>query len=79
MAKSYLLDQKRVLPCAVWLSGEYGLSDMYVGVPALIGAAGVEKIVEFTTNDEEKAMFAKSVESVQGLIQACKDIEPSLA
>jgi len=79
MAKSYLLDQKRVLPCAVWLSGEYGLSDLYVGVPALIGASGVEKVIEFTTNDDEKAMFAKSVESVQGLIQACKDIEPSLA
>ena len=79
MAKSYLLDQKRVLPCAVWLSGEYGLSDLYVGVPALIGADGVEKIVQFTTNDDEKAMFAKSVESVNGLIQACKDIEPSLA
>ena len=79
MAKSYLLDQKRVLPCAVWLSGEYGLSDLYVGVPALIGAAGVEKIIEFTTNDEEKAMFEKSVASVQGLLQACKDIEPSLA
>jgi malate dehydrogenase len=79
MAKSYLLDQKRVLPCAVWLSGEYGLSDLYVGVPALIGANGVEKVIEFTTNDDEKAMFAKSVASVQGLIQACKDIEPSLA
>src|SRR5690606_35480329 len=75
----YLLDQKRVLPCAVWLSGEYGLSDLYVGVPALLGANGVEKTIEFTTNDDEKAMFAKSVESVQGLIQACKDIEPSLA
>ena len=79
MAKSYLLDQKRVLPCAVWLSGEYGLSDLYVGVPALIGAGGVEKIVEFTTNDEEKAMFEKSVASVQGLLQACKDIDASLA
>jgi malate dehydrogenase len=79
MAKSYLLDQKRVLPCAVWLSGEYGLKDLYVGVPAMLGANGVEKVVEFTTNDEEKAMFAKSVASVQGLIQACKDIEPSLA
>jgi malate dehydrogenase len=79
MAKSYLLDQKRVLPCAVWLSGEYGLSDLYVGVPALIGANGVEKVIEFTTNDEEKAMFAKSVASVQGLIQSCKDLEPSLA
>ena len=79
MAKSYLLDQKRVLPCAVWLSGEYGLSDLYVGVPALIGANGVEKVVEFTTNDEEKAMFEKSVASVQGLLQACKDIDASLA
>ena len=79
MAKSYLLDQKRVLPCAVWLSGEYGLSDLYVGVPALIGANGVEKVVEFTTNDEEKAMFEKSVASVQGLLQACKDIDSSLA
>ena len=78
MARSYLLDQKRVLPCAVWLSGEYGLSDLYVGVPALIGAGGVEKVIEFTTNDDEKAMFAKSVESVQGLIQACKDIDGSL-
>lgn len=79
MAKSYLKDEKRVLPCAVWLSGEYGLSDLYVGVPALIGAAGVEKVVEFTTNDDEKAMLAKSVASVQGLIQACKDIDSSLA
>jgi malate dehydrogenase len=79
MARSYLLDQKRVLPCAVWLSGEYGLSDLYVGVPALIGANGVERVVEFTTNDEEKAMFEKSVKSVQGLIQACKDIDASLA
>jgi malate dehydrogenase len=79
MARSYLLDQKRVLPCAVWLSGEYGISDLYVGVPALIGAKGVEKVVQFTTNDDEKAMFKKSVESVQGLIQACKDIDGSLA
>ena len=76
MAKSYLKDKKRVLPCAVYLTGQYGLKDLYVGVPAVIGAGGVEKIVEFTTNDDEKAMFAKSVESVQGLIEACKDIEP---
>ena len=79
MAESYLKDKKRVLPCAAFLTGEYGLNDLYVGVPVLIGAGGVEKIVEFSTNDEEKAMFAKSVESVQGLIQACKDIEPALA
>ena len=79
MAKSYLLDKKRVLPCAVWVEGQYGLDGMYVGVPALIGAGGVEKVVEFPMNDDEKAMFAKSVESVRGLIQACKDIEPALA
>ena len=79
MAKSYLLDKKRVLPCAVWVEGQYGLDGMYVGVPALIGSGGVEKVVEFPMNDDEKAMFAKSVESVRGLIQACKDIEPALA
>ena len=79
MANSYLKDKKRVLPVAAYLTGQYGVNDMYVGVPALIGANGVERIVEFSTNDEEKAMFAKSVASVQGLIEACKGIEPSLA
>ena len=79
MSESYLKDKKRLLPCAAHLTGQYGVDDLYVGVPALIGAAGVEKIVEFTTNDDEKAMFAKSVESVNGLIQACKDIDGSLA
>jgi len=78
MAKSYLKDKKRVLPCAVYLNGEYGLSGLYVGVPAVIGKDGVEKIIQFPTNDDEKAMFAKSVESVQGLMEACKTIEPSL-
>ena len=78
MAKSYLFDQKRVLPVAAHVAGEYGVSDMYVGVPAIIGAAGVEKVIEFTLNDDEKAMFAKSVDSVKGLIQACKDIDESL-
>ncbi|WP_140984385.1 malate dehydrogenase [Asticcacaulis tiandongensis] len=79
MAKSYLKDKKRVLPVAAFLSGEYGLSDLYVGVPAVIGKDGVEKVIEFSTNDAEKEMFAKSVASVQGLIEACKGIEPSLA
>ncbi|MDB5455171.1 MAG: malate dehydrogenase, NAD-dependent [Caulobacter sp.] len=78
MATSYLKDKKRVLPCAAYLTGQYGLSGLYVGVPVMIGAAGVERIVEFTTDANEKAMFAKSVESVQGLIEACKVIEPSL-
>jgi malate dehydrogenase len=79
MAKSYLLDKKRVLPCAAWLSGQYGLNGLYVGVPVVIGAGGAERILEFSMNDDEKAMFAKSVESVQGLIEACKQIDPSLA
>lgn len=79
MAKSYLLDKKRVLPCAAHLQGQYGLNDLYVGVPVVIGAGGVERIVEFPMDDGEKAMFAKSVESVRGLVAACKTIDPSLA
>lgn len=78
MATSYLKDKKRVLPCATFLTGQYGLSDLYVGVPVVIGAGGAEKIVEFETNDEEKAMFAASVASVKGLMEACKAIDPSL-
>jgi malate dehydrogenase len=78
MAKSYLKDKKRVLPVAAHLTGQYGLKDLYVGVPAVIGAAGVERVIEFPMDDAETAMFAKSVESVQGLLAACKVIEPSL-
>lgn len=78
MATSYLKDKKRVLPCATYLTGQYGLNGLYVGVPVVIGAGGAEKIVEFETNDAEKAMFAKSVESVQGLMEACKAIDSSL-
>ena len=79
MAESYLRDKKRVLPCAVHLSGEYGLNDMYVGVPAVIGAGGVERIVEITLNSEERAAFKKSVASVEGLMDAAKKISPDLA
>jgi malate dehydrogenase len=78
MAKSYLKDKKRVLPCAAQLSGQYGLTDMYVGVPVVIGAGGVERIIEFPMDEGEKAMFAKSVESVNGLLAACKAIDPSV-
>jgi malate dehydrogenase len=78
MAKSYLKDKKRILPVAAHLSGQYGLKDLYVGVPAVIGADGVERVIEFPMDDAEKAMFAKSVASVQGLIAACKEIEPAL-
>ena len=79
MASSYLKDEKRVLPCAAHLSGQYGLSDLYVGVPTVIGAGGAERILEFPLDEGEKAMFAKSVDSVKGLIEACKQIETSLA
>jgi len=79
MAESYLRDQKRVLPCAAYLSGQYGVNDMYVGVPVLIGENGVEKIVEIEFDATEKAMFEKSVEAVKGLVDACKTINPAFA
>lgn len=79
MARSYLRDQKRVLPVAAFCGGEYGVRDMYVGVPTLIGAGGAERIIEFDLNDAERAMFEKSVASVNGLIEACKAIDPALA
>jgi malate dehydrogenase len=78
MAESYLKDQKRVLPCAAWCNGEYGLKGMYVGVPTVIGAGGIEKIIDIKLNKDETAMFQKSVESVKGLVEACKAIDPSL-
>ena len=61
MAESYLKDKKRVLPCAAYLTGQYGVKDLYVGVPVVIGAGGVEKIVEIELDADEKAMFDKSV------------------
>ena len=79
MAESYLKDQRRVLPCAAYLTGQYGVKDTYVGVPVVIGAGGVERIMEVTLDEAEKAMFAKSVASVTGLIDACKGINKALA
>ena len=79
MAESYLRDKRRVLPCAAYLNGQYGVKDMYVGVPVVIGANGVEKIVEITLDDAEKEMFATSVKSVQSLVDACKTINPAFA
>ena len=78
MAESYLRDKKRVLPCAAWLNGEYGVKDLYVGVPVVIGAKGVERIVEIEFNGAERAMFEKSVQAVEGLVDACKKIAPDL-
>ena len=79
MARSYLKDEKRVLPCATHLTGQYGVNDIYVGAPTVIGAGGAERVIEFPLDDAEKVMFAKSVASVEGLIAACKTIDPSLA
>ena len=78
MTESFLLDKKRVLPCAAWLNGEYGIRDLYVGVPVVIGAKGVERIVEIELNGAEREMFQKSAASVQGLVEACKKIAPTL-
>ena len=79
MAEAYLKDQKRVLPCAAYCVGEIGVKDMYVGVPTVIGAGGIEKVVDIKLNKEEQAMFDKSVDAVKGLVNACKEIDPSLA
>ena len=79
MAESYLKDKKRILPCAAWLNGEYGVRDLYVGVPAVIGAKGVERIVEIELNGSERSMFEKSAKSVETLVDACKKIAPGLA
>ena len=79
MAECYLKDKKRILPCAAHLTGQFGVDDMYVGVPVVIGAGGVERIVEIELNGAEKKMFDASVESVEGLVEACKKIAPKLA
>lgn len=79
MAEAYLKDQKRLLPCAAHVKGAYGLDGMYVGVPVIIGAAGVERVVEVKLDATEKAMFDKSVDAVKGLVAACKGIDASLA
>ncbi|HEV2606063.1 MAG TPA: malate dehydrogenase [Microvirga sp.] len=79
MAESYIKDKKRMLPCAAMLSGQYGIDGLFIGVPIVIGAGGVERIVEVEFTAEEKAMFDKSIASVQGLVDACKQINPSLA
>jgi len=78
MTESYLKDKKRVLPCAVQLNGEYGVNGVYVGVPTVIGAGGIERIIEIDMDRSERAMFDHSVEAVQGLIEACKTIQPAL-
>jgi malate dehydrogenase len=79
MAESYLKDKKRVLPAAAYLNGEYGVKGTYVGVPIMIGANGVERVVEIALNGAEQKAFDNSVGAVEGLIEACKKIAPKLA
>ncbi|HEY7806464.1 MAG TPA: malate dehydrogenase [Croceibacterium sp.] len=78
MAEAYLGDQKRILPVAAHLSGQYGVNDLYVGVPAVIGANGVEEVIEIALDDEAKANFQTSVDAVKELLVACKGIDSSL-
>jgi len=79
MAESYLKDQKRVLPCAAYVDGAYGLDGFYVGVPTVIGKGGVERIVNIKLAKDEQVMFDKSVDAVKGLVAACKEIDGALA
>ena len=78
MAESYLNDLKKQLPCAVYLNGEYGVKDIYAGVPVIIGSKGVEKIVEIKLSDEEKINFQKSIDAVKELFDAAKNIDENL-
>ena len=75
MAESYLKDKKRVLPCAAWLSGQYGVKGLYVGVPVVIGASGVERVVEIELNKAEKVLFDKSIAAVRGLIDVMRKLQ----
>ena len=79
MAEAYLKDQKRLLPCAAYVDGALGLDGMYVGVPTIIGAGGIERIVDIKLAKDEQEMFDKSVDAVRGLVEACKGIDETLA
>jgi malate dehydrogenase len=79
MAEAFLKDKKKILPCAVYLDGEYGVDDLYVGVPVIIGSKGVEKVIEIKFNPEEKEMFLKSVDSVKKLTQDLFKLDPEIA
>ena len=78
MAEAYLKDQKRLLPCAAHIEDAYGVKDLYVGVPTIIGADGIERVVEIKLDKDEQAMFDNSVDAVNGLVEACIGIEPAL-
>ncbi|MFT4792486.1 MAG: malate dehydrogenase [Paracoccaceae bacterium] len=78
MAEAFLKDQKRVLPCAAYVEGAYGLDGFYVGVPTVIGEGGVEKVIAIKLDKDEQAMLDKSIDAVKGLVAACKQIDESL-
>ena len=79
MAESYIKDLKKMLPCAAYLNGEYGVKNLYAGVPVIIGASGVEKIIELDLNNVEKEGFKKSIKAVEDLFNAAKKIDNSLS
>jgi malate dehydrogenase len=78
MAESFLKDKKRVLPCAAYVNGPYGIKDLYVGVPAVIGEGGIERVVELELTAAEKEMLGKSIDAVKVLLEACRKLEPKL-
>ena len=77
-AKSYINDLKKTLPCAAYLNGEYGVKNLYAGVPVIIGSQGVEKVIELTLNEKEKINFKTSIEAVKKLFEAAAKIDPGL-
>ncbi len=79
MAESYLKNQKKQLPCAAYLNGEYGVKDLFAGVPVIIGKNGVEKVIELELSNEEKKQFSHSIQAVKDLFDAAKKIDPSLS
>jgi malate dehydrogenase len=72
MCEAVALDKKRVLPCACWLTGQYGLKDLYMGVPAMLGKNGVEKVLEIKFSEDEKALFQKSAEAIRKTMSEAK-------
>ena len=78
MAESYLKDLKKQLPCAAYLNGEYGVNDLYAGVPVIIGKKGIEKVIEIDLSNDEKKNFNQSMQAVQELFNAAKKIDPTL-
>ena len=78
MAESYIKDQKKQLPCAAYLNGEYEIKGLYAGVPVIIGAGGVEKVIQINLSEEEKINFKRSIKSVHDLFEAAKKIDKNL-